>query len=128
MIRHSTIRGLAPSTSAASSSSRGTWSMKVRISKAPSDTKNVAYRIANKMKGVGPADHPTIATTARVLPIALAVASARLSGHLPTQQPHIAGAERQRHKQHQPAGRRCDTERIEAEGFEIEIDREHLGG
>ena len=40
--RQRIVRRLAPSTSAASSSSRGIWSMNVRISSVPSDTKNVA--------------------------------------------------------------------------------------
>ena len=34
--------GVAPSTLAASSSSRGIWSMKVRITSVPSETKKVA--------------------------------------------------------------------------------------
>ena len=40
--RRRIVSRLAPSTSAASSSSRGIWSMNVRISSVPSETKNVA--------------------------------------------------------------------------------------
>ena len=45
--RTSVVTRPAPSTAAASSSSRGIWSMKARMTKVPRLTKNVAYRMAS---------------------------------------------------------------------------------
>src|SRR5687767_10920575 len=74
------------------------------------------------MNTIGTSDQIRISATAIPLPSPMAV---RLNGmcQLPPQLPSIASAQQHRDDQHDPGGRGGWAERVEAERFQIEIDR-----